>query len=68
MQGERANRWRNLCEQAAIEKDPEKLLDLTKEIISLLDEKEQRPQREQEQENAVGRCMPTKSPRFVCVA
>jgi len=31
-----------LCEQAAIEKDPEKLIRLVKEINRLLEEKEQR--------------------------
>jgi len=35
-------RWRELCAQAAVERDGEKLLELTKEIIRLLDEKEAR--------------------------
>lgn len=51
MQGERANRWRKLCEQAAIEKDHDKLLELTNEIIGLLDETKRRLHREQEQKN-----------------
>ena len=42
MQGEKAEQWRALCEQAAIEKDPEKLIRLVKEINRLLEEKEQR--------------------------
>jgi hypothetical protein len=45
MQGETGERWRKLCEQAAIEQDHEKLLELAKEIERLLDEKEQRLQR-----------------------
>ena len=32
-------RWMKLCEQAAKEQDPEKLMELTAEIIRLLDEK-----------------------------
>ena len=34
--------WRQLCEQAANEQDPEKLLQLAKEIVRILDEKEER--------------------------
>jgi hypothetical protein len=44
MQGETGERWRKLCEQAAVEQDPEKLLELTNEITRLLDEKEARLQ------------------------
>ena len=40
MQGDEL--WQSLCEQAAIEKDPDKLLELTREISRLLDQKEQR--------------------------
>ncbi|HLV88930.1 MAG TPA: hypothetical protein VKV39_18230 [Candidatus Sulfotelmatobacter sp.] len=32
--------WMQLCEQAAVEQDPEKLVALTREICRLLDEKE----------------------------
>jgi len=32
-------RWRELCEQASVEQDPEKLLELVTEINRLLDEK-----------------------------
>jgi hypothetical protein len=32
--------WMKLCEQAASEQDPEKLMALTREICRLLDEKE----------------------------
>ena len=37
---EKKERWLQLCEQAAVEKDPEKLLELCQEISRLLDEKE----------------------------
>ena len=42
MEGDTGERWHQLCAQAAIEQDPERLLELTKEIIRLLDEKEAR--------------------------
>jgi hypothetical protein len=42
MQGEKGERWRDLCAQAAVEQDADKLLELTREITRLLDEKEQR--------------------------
>jgi hypothetical protein len=42
MKGETAELWRKLCEQAAVEQDPEKLLELASEINRLLDEKEAR--------------------------
>ena len=42
MQGEKKERWQQLCEQAAIEQDPLKLLKLVKEINDLLTEKEER--------------------------
>jgi hypothetical protein len=49
MQGENAERWRKLCEQAAIEQDPLKLMQLVMEINRLLLEKEERlVRREQE--------------------
>lgn len=32
--------WMKLCEQAAVEQDPEKLVTLTREICRLLDERE----------------------------
>ena len=44
MDGEIKERWQKLCEQAAVEQDPETLLELTKEINALLDAKEQRLQ------------------------
>jgi hypothetical protein len=33
---EHTEEWRNLCEQAAVEQDPQKLLALTKKINDLL--------------------------------
>ena len=42
MQGETGERWRTLCEEAATEQDPERLLLLAQEISRLLDEKERR--------------------------
>ena len=39
MIGEKKERWRELCEKAAVEQDPEKLLALTQEIDALLAEK-----------------------------
>jgi hypothetical protein len=42
MQGENKERWRVLCAQAAVEQDPEKLLELVKEIDAMLAAKEER--------------------------
>jgi hypothetical protein len=42
MQGKNEERWRTLCEQAAVEQDPKKLGELVKEINQLLDEKSKR--------------------------
>jgi hypothetical protein len=41
---ENRERWRELCEQAANEQDPDKLLELTAEIDKLLEEKFERLQ------------------------
>ena len=46
MQDETKERWRQLCEQAAIEQDPEKLIKLIDEINRLLAEKEERLKRQ----------------------
>jgi hypothetical protein len=40
MKGETKEHWTQLCELAAAEKDPEKLLALVKEINRMLEEKE----------------------------
>jgi hypothetical protein len=42
MQGEKRERWKALAEQAAVEQDPVKMLELITEINKLLMEKEQR--------------------------
>ncbi|MHB8215119.1 MAG: hypothetical protein ACYDDS_03475 [Candidatus Sulfotelmatobacter sp.] len=42
MQDEKKERWMELCAQAAIEQDPEKLHALVEEIDRLLQEKEDR--------------------------
>ena len=42
MKGEIRELWERLCEQAAVEQDHEKLLQLTREINRLLNEKEER--------------------------
>jgi hypothetical protein len=42
MQGKTKEVWKQLCEQAAAEQDPDKLLELVKQIDRMLDEKETR--------------------------
>ena len=42
MQGKNAESWQNLCAQAAVEQDPQKLMQLVEEITRLLDEKKDR--------------------------
>jgi hypothetical protein len=42
VKGKQLERWQQLCALAAVEQDGEKLLEITKEIIRLLDEKETR--------------------------
>jgi hypothetical protein len=42
MKGEVKEHWMHLCEQAALEQDPEKLMQLVSEINRLLEEKERR--------------------------
>jgi len=42
MQGTAKEEWKQLCEQAAVEQDPEKLMLLVSEITRMLDEKEER--------------------------
>jgi len=39
MQGEQKELWVELCEQASIEQDPKKLMELVEEINRLLDRK-----------------------------
>lgn len=42
VQGKNAEHWQNLCAQAAVEQDPQKLMQLVEEITRLLDEKKNR--------------------------
>jgi hypothetical protein len=42
MQGAKRERWFQLCQQAAVEQDPAKMLVLITEINDLLQEKERR--------------------------
>ena len=42
MKGENGERWLKLCEQAAVEEDSQKLLELISEINRLLCDKERR--------------------------
>lgn len=44
MQDEQKEQWMHLCEQAAQEQNPEKLMALVREITRLLDEKQKRLQ------------------------
>ena len=52
MQEPNLERWQELCRQAATEQDPKRLMELTAEIIRLLDEKEQRLLAKREQDDA----------------
>jgi hypothetical protein len=40
MEGEARERWLSLCEQAASEQDPERLMELVSEINRILEDKE----------------------------
>jgi hypothetical protein len=42
LKGEKREIWMHLCEQAVVEQDPDKLIDLIKQINQLLEEKELR--------------------------
>ena len=46
LKGDKREYWMRLCEQAANEQDPEKLMELVKEINRLLEEKELRLKKE----------------------
>jgi hypothetical protein len=46
MQGKVKEDWIQLCEQVAIEKDPERMLELVRELNRMLEEKENRFERE----------------------
>jgi hypothetical protein len=45
MIGQYEERWREVCEQVAVEQDPKKLVELTTKIYRLLEEKRRRLQR-----------------------
>jgi hypothetical protein len=49
MKGEQRERWQNLCALAAEEQDPQRLLELIREISELLEEKERRLQKQANQ-------------------
>ncbi len=42
MRGETKESWEKLCEQAAVEQNPERLVELAAEITRLLEEKEKK--------------------------
>jgi hypothetical protein len=42
MRGQTEERWRELCELATVEQDPERLMVLVREITRLLEEKQAR--------------------------
>lgn len=42
MEGPVKERWQHLCEQAAVEQDPQRLLELVQEINKLLSDKQNR--------------------------
>jgi hypothetical protein len=49
MDGQKAECWRELCEQAAVEQDPVKLMQPVEQINQMLLEKEERLQRRQQE-------------------
>jgi hypothetical protein len=51
---EKTERWFELCQQAAVEQDPQKLLALIKEINDLLEAKEARLQGQRKGSPATG--------------
>jgi hypothetical protein len=51
MQGTNQEKWRELCAQAAVEQNPKKLLELTKQINELLSGKQHRLDRQATAQN-----------------
>jgi hypothetical protein len=49
---EKTERWKELCEQAAVEQDPQRLLELTREINDLLLGKQRRLERPDDEAKA----------------
>jgi hypothetical protein len=54
-------RWRQLCAQAAVEQDPQKLMELVREISRLLDEKQNHSRPERKESSQEGGRPPGKS-------
>jgi hypothetical protein len=50
VQGEAEERWQKLCEEAAIEQNSERLIDLIREICQMLEDKEGRLQQKRKLE------------------
>jgi len=61
MKGPLKERWMNLCEQAVVEQDTQKLMVLIQEINRLLEEKEQRLHRQQKSCSENGTVVPEQS-------
>ncbi len=55
LKGQQKEYWMHLCEQAANEQDPDRLMALVREINHLLEEKEIRLKREAERDSAPGK-------------
>ena len=47
---EKTERWKELCAQAAVEQDPQRLLELTREINDLLLGKQRRLERQDDKD------------------
>lgn len=54
VQGKTKELWMQLCEQAAVEQNPDKLLQLVSEINRMLEQKENRLVRQRDQPGDVG--------------
>jgi len=54
-------RWRQLCAQAAVEQDPDKLMELVKEISRLLEIRQEQRRLEQSQSTHESGKPPTES-------
>ena len=48
MKGEESERWRELCEQAQTEQDPDKFMEIIREITHLLEQKDRRLRKKRE--------------------
>ncbi len=66
MQGESKERWLDVCAQVVIVEDPDRLLELTREIIRMLSEKERRLT-QQQIESADRSVIPQKKPPEIAV-